>query len=373
MQKTRHGSNIENGFGVGHLLGRAAAGLTAGFTGGVDSPIFLFLLWPFTVIPDVPGRLAWQAVEVVFLALAVGLAYRGLGRPSLGEATLVAALVLFFIPVRDSVQEGQLSIMLGTLIAATLLLHQRGRPALGGLALGLAAGLKLTPLLLIPYFAYKRDFKLCVAALATVAGLIVLTLAVGWGPLLSPFTQVMAQLSQGTAIAQNQAINGFVLRLADPGLTGFPITGLHLATRLMIGAGQVAVLVYMVWLVRRMSLPAPEQLWTELSIVLLLLPLVQPFAWPHHFAWAVIVIPVAVRLALRGLITQWRAAALVGLYLGLTLLEFPLYSAAAHHPSDLGNYPLVALGASLTMYCALLTALVLAAPVGPAEPIPSRG
>ncbi|HEV1998464.1 MAG TPA: glycosyltransferase family 87 protein [Candidatus Dormibacteraeota bacterium] len=360
------------GGAIYHPIAAAPPGrFTAGFRGGVDSPIFLFLLWPWTVLPDVPARLSWQALEIGGLALAVALAYRGLGAPRAGEAILVAVLVLFFVPVRDSFQEGQLSIMLGTLIAASLLAHQRGRPTIGGLSLGLAAGLKLTPLLLIPYFAYKRDFKLCLTAIATSAGLFLLTLAFGWAPLMTPFVRVMVQLSQGTAIAQNQAVNGFVLRFLHPGLTGFPIPSLPLSTRLVIGAGQVAVLVYLAWLVRRLRLPATERLWTEFSIVLLLLPLVQPFAWPHHFAWAVIVIPVGVRLVLRGLLSQRRAAALVGLYLALTLLEFPLYSAAAQHPADLGRYPLAALGAALTMYCALLAALVLATPGDRDGPYPS--
>ncbi|MGI8609212.1 MAG: glycosyltransferase family 87 protein [Candidatus Dormibacteria bacterium] len=353
------------GTAIYHAIAPAPPGrFTAGFTGGVDSPIFLLFLWPWTVMPDVAGRLSWQLIEILALALAVGLAYRGLGAPSRLEAVLVGVMVVFFMPVRDSVQEGQLSIMLGTLIAASLLSHQRGRPVLGGLSLGLAAGLKLTPLLLVPYFAYRRDFKLCLTALATATGLFLATLAAGWGPLLVPFARVMSQLSQGTAIAQNQAVNGFVLRLLQPGLTGFPVAGVPLATRLVVGAGQAAVLVYLVWLVRRLRLPAPEQLWTEFSIVLLLLPLVQPFAWPHHFAWVVIVIPVGVRLVLRGLLSQGRAAALVGLYLALMLLEFPLYSVAAHHPTDLGSHPLAIVGASLTMYCALLASLVLATSAG---------
>ena len=360
------------GKAIYHAIVPAPAGrFTAGFTGAVDSPVFLLFLWPWTVMPDVVARVSWQLVEIVSLALAVILAYRGLGSPRWEEGILVAVLVLFFVPVRDSVQEGQLSIMLGTLVAASLLAHQRGRPVVGGLALGLAAGLKLTPFLLIPYFAYRRDFKMCFVAVSTATGLFLLTLAVGWAPLMPPFLRVMSQLSQGTAIAQNQAVSGFVLRLLHPGLTGFPIPGLPPVTRLVIGAGQLAVLGYLVWLIRRLRLPAPEKLWTEFSIVLLLLPLVQPFAWTHHFAWAIIVIPVGVRLALRGLLSQRRAAALVGLYVALTVLEFPLYSAAARHPADLAHYPLAALGAALTMYCVLLTALVLTTPGRSAQPYPS--
>lgn len=351
------------GAAIYHPIAPASPGrFTAGVTGGVDSPVFLFLLWPWTVMPDLAGRLSWQLIEMGGLALSVVLGYRGLGAPSAGEAVLVAVLVVFFVPVRDSLQEGQLSIMLGTLVAASLLSHQRGRSTFGGLALGLAAGLKLTPLLLIPYFAYKRDFKLCLAAFATATALLLLTLTVGWSPLMPPFVRVMSQLSLGTAIAQNQAVNGFVLRVLHPGLTGFPVPGLPLVTRLVIGAGQVAVLIYLAWLVRRLRLPATERLWTEFSILLLLLPLVQPFAWPHHFAWAVIVIPVGVRLVVRRLLSQPQAAALAGLYLALTLLEFPLYSAAARHPADLARYPLVALAAGLTMYCALLAGLVLSTP-----------
>ncbi len=140
----------------------------------------------------------------------------------------------------------------------------------------------------------------------------------------------------------------------------------------MITAGQLAVLAYLVWLVRRLRMPSPEHLWTEFSIVLLLLPLVQPFAWPHHFAWGIIVIPVAVRLVRRQLLGQWRAAAMVAIYVALTLLEFPLYSAAARHPNDLGSYPLVALGAAVTMYCAILTALLLGLPARRARTYPSR-
>ncbi|GAC1327397.1 MAG: hypothetical protein NVSMB17_01360 [Candidatus Dormibacteria bacterium] len=356
------------GRAIYHFIAPAPPGrFTAGFAGGVDSPVFLLFLWPWTIMADLPGRLSWQVVEVLSLGTAVAIAYRGLGRPGRREAVLAVAMVLFLVPVRDSIQEGQLSITLGALVAAALLGHQQRRPLLGGLCLGLAIGLKLTPLLLLPYFAYRRDARLCLAALATATALGALILVAGWAPLLPPYLQVIGQLSHGTAIAQNQAVSGFVLRATNPALTGFPIAAAPLAARALIVAGQLSVLAYLAWATRRLRLPAPEHLWVEFSIVLLLVPLLQPFAWPHHFAWAVVVVPVGIRLAARGMVSQRRAAGLVLVFLALTLLEFPLYSAAAAHPADLATHPMAALGASLTLYGVLATAALLSVPRGPAR------
>ena len=152
-----------------------------GVVSSIDTPSFLMLFWPWAVMPDDLGRMVWIALEVLAVGGTVFAVYRGIGRPTAPEGLVAASLLVFFPPLRDSFQEGQVSLFIGLALALALLAHQRGRSWTGGAVLGLVIAIKLTPVLVLPYFLYRRDWRLCMAAVVTAAVLSLATLAAGWG------------------------------------------------------------------------------------------------------------------------------------------------------------------------------------------------
>jgi hypothetical protein len=343
-----------------HPLPIGAPGVfTVGTSGAVDTPPFLLLIWPWTVLGDAQGQVAWAILQVAALVATIAITYKGIGRPTTTELLVVTSVVMFLGPVRDSLEDGQVSTILGALMAMAMLNHQRGRPALGGMALGLAGAVKLTPLLTLPYFAWKRDFRMCVWSLGTAVALFAASIASGRVRGFTAFPGVISQLSSGTAAAQNQSLSGLILRFLLPDRTAFPIVPPAAAVRLVVIAAQLAVLALLVVLVRRVVLDEPLRAWTQFSVVLLVLPALQPFAWPHHWAWAVLAVPVCVHLCSRRLVHPAAAVAMAGTYLLVTLFEFPLFAAANATAANPRLDPLLALGASLTLFGVLAVALLV--------------
>jgi alpha-1,2-mannosyltransferase len=326
----------------------------------LEAPAFLMLFWPWTLLPEELGRAAWIGLEILAVAGTLVAVYRGLGRPTPAEALVAASLVVLFPPLRDSFQEGQVGVFMGLAMALTLLAHQRGRPGLGGAALGAAIAVKLTPVLLLAYFVYRRDWRLCLTAAVTTTVLSAVTLVWGWASYWPTFVSAVVGSSNGTANVLNQSLNGVLLRALHPDLNGLPIASLGVGFRTVWLVTQLLVLGVLAAFVTRGGSKTPEREWIEVSCLLLLLPLVSPFAWDHHFAQATLAVPVAVFLVSRHRLAFWAGAALALAFFADLYLAYPGAQAAlAASPSTLKASPFLQLAASVTTVAAISSALLL--------------
>ena len=205
--------------------------------GGYSALALKFTYTPFAAIAfAVVSFLPWGALQAASVAgnmaalvAALWFTFGGLGyrdrRVRLG-ATLVAAAVTFWLqPVIRTIYLGQVNLVLMAMIMWDLC--QPGTRADGracwwkGALTGVAAGIKLVPLVFVPYLLITRRFR---EAVATVAGFVV-TVAVGFAVLPHDSSQWWLHgmfLADGNRTgfmgwAGNQSLRAIITRFAGLG------------------------------------------------------------------------------------------------------------------------------------------------------------
>ena len=155
------------------------------------------------------------------------------------------AAILLLGPWRDTFDFGQINIILMGLILADFALYGKARageirwPA--GLLIGIAAGIKLTPLAFGLYFLVRRDFK----ALGWMAAGFFGSIGLAWAMLptasLTFWTKILPDTGRigGPAYVDNLSVKGLLLHLGmpDSGLTSMMWLVLSLALAARCRAG----------------------------------------------------------------------------------------------------------------------------------------
>jgi len=191
-------------------------------------PIVALLFRPFTLLPFGPAKLVWLGLNIVLVGALLAWAWRRL-RPRGWRAGGFAVWFALLLPATaENLILGQLSPIVGALLAIAVLSaarRQRRWDVLGGSALGLAAAVKLWPILLSGYFLLRRRYALAalslvVCAMLTAAG----TLALGRAATSEYFLGKMPNAgveNANTFRAGNQSIWGVAQRLYRGGVGSY--------------------------------------------------------------------------------------------------------------------------------------------------------
>jgi alpha-1,2-mannosyltransferase len=275
---------------------------------------------PFAaVIFAVASVLSWTAmrwamtlISLAALGLSLWLVFGALGyadrpRVRLGATFGTSALALLTEPVQQTLALGQVNLLLMLLVAADLLTGLDGRTRRWhGIGIGLAAGVKLTPLIFIPYLLLIRRYRQ--AAVAT--GTFVVTVALGYAVLPKDsgrywvhrlFLNANRIVFLGTR--GNQSLRGVATRLAGSvpsGTVPWLVAGIVVV---IAGLAAAAVL-------QRAGHPVAGLLACALTGLL-----VSPLSWDHHWVWVAPAIALLAHLGARarGAVRAawWVAAGLV--------------------------------------------------------------
>jgi alpha-1,2-mannosyltransferase len=196
------------------------------------------------------------------------------------------AAILLLGPWRDTFDFGQINIILMGLILADFALYGKDRagelrwPA--GLLIGIAAGIKLTPLAFGLYFLVRRDFKALGWMAAGFFGSIALAWAVLPNASLTFWTRILPDTGRigGPAYLDNLSVKGLLLH------AGLPDSGLTSVLWLVLSMG-LAVLTAVVirWAV------AAEENFVAVSATAVLMLLISPVSWSHHWVWMAVALP----------------------------------------------------------------------------------
>ncbi len=248
-------------------------------------PGFRFTYTPFAALvfaawTPVPwGVLTWLMTASSMAALGVaGWCTLGAlgwpGRRRLTATLAVTAVALWTEPVQRALHVGQAELLLMAVVIWDLCQPDRRRWK--GAGVGLAAAIKLVPLIFIPYLVLTRRFRAAAAALVTFGVLA----AVGFAAL----PQASWQWWFGADFLR-AGRTGFVGFLANQSLRGlFTRQSASLADGLWwwLGAAALAGVAGLIIAARLHRAGRPVHGWLTCALTGLL---VSPISWDHHWVW----------------------------------------------------------------------------------------
>jgi alpha-1,2-mannosyltransferase len=270
-------------------------------------PVFALVAAPLALLPDAAANVIWLVIGQASLAAALVLVFRWL-RPSAWAATAILCATVTFYPLWIDGVQGQANLPILLLVAAGIAGIVRGKPSFAA-ALGAAAALKLTPLILLVWLLLDRRFREAAWMIGAMAGITAAAALLRFHDTLVFFGQVLPALSNGTAFYANQSLNGMVLRLFSSNAYTTPWIALTWAF-LLPAAGAIVFIAFWFWRTRH------EPALARAIAFIPLLPLLSSVTWPHHL---VILLPVIWIIAIALAERDWPLAPTVGMA-GLLLI-----------------------------------------------------
>ncbi len=191
-----------------------------------------------------------------------------------GTSLALCALALFE-PLRDTFSFGQVNLLLLALVLADAWLLSTGPGRRAGVGIGLAAAIKLTPVIFIGLLLLARRWRAAGVATAVAAAA---TAAAAWiAPAASRFywTEALWDTSRIGRLdhVSNQSLQGVLARLVAP----------HEPSRAVWALLVLAVLCVWAWRVR--TAVRGEDWTVAFALTGLTACLVSPITWVHHLVW----------------------------------------------------------------------------------------
>lgn len=282
------------------------------------TPTSAVIFLPFAAVPFVVAHWIWTIGILIALYVCIMLCFRVLGYAVdwplrvVGASLVVMSLLLE--PVRTTIWFGQINVFLMLLILWDLTRPEGSR--LRGFATGIAAGIKLTPLIYVVYLLAVRS-----RAAKWVVGGFVATGVVGFLALPRDSwkywsgTFLDSERVGPSNMAGNQSIRGL---LANVGNTTDPNVILWAAlvlVALVLGVGAAV-----------MSHRRGNELLAT-TLIGMTATTVSPMSWGHHWVWVVPLIVICLHYALQARKPAVSAAALfAALAVGAGTFLWPRYA-----------------------------------------------
>ena len=291
------------------------------------APISAIIFVPFALMSFEVARIVWTAGIFIALYLVIMLCFRSLGRQATWPLRIIAlsliAIALLLEPVRTTVWYGQINVFLLLIILADLLRVERpkGDSSRGmGIGTGIAAGIKLTPLIFILYLAILRRWRAMFGVIAGFVGTIVVGFIVlpseswaYWTDKLFDSNRVGAPQTVG-----NQSIRGWLANLIHTDAPNSLLWGVLALAALALG-------MYAAVLAHRHG-----QELLALSLVGMTACAISPMSWGHHWVWFVPILVICVNLILRVDLSPLRRTLAGAACIGLILVSFSWRTYLAH-------------------------------------------
>lgn len=328
-----------------------------------NPPIVAMLLAPLAGLPPVAAALVWLYAKVLLTVLAILWLFRLVESPQRHFPVWAKALALLLSlrPILGDLSHGNINLLILFLIVAMLRLDSQRREWSAGLVLGLAIACKVTPALFVPYFLWKRAWRLVAGSAVGLAVCLFVVPALWLGPernmqalqswsrgMIAPYLTgsdhaQAVSVTSGTvyrSIHYNQSLPATLYRLLTSshsfstfeGDTFVPLrthalVELDVATvRWLVKLALVGFAVVVVWVCRadRRTTRTGLVVTAEYAIVALGMLILSERTWKHHCV--TLLLPFAVlcyALAWAKPGFRWRLGLLLAASLGLIMLTSP--------------------------------------------------
>jgi len=305
-------------------------------------------------------------LSIAALGIAIWLTLGGMGLPKgrarTGVALAASAAALWTQPVQSNLGLGQINLLLMAAIiwdlrpssaelnkirvsswangpVAGAAFFNTASPWWTGIATGVAAGIKLTPLIFIPYLVATRRFRQAGVAAAAFAVTVGIGFAVMPGASATYWQSALLDRANGTqngtaafffASASNQSLRGYLSRLLqDPQVAAAPWL-ISAVLTVVIG------LICATWLYRD-GYPMLGVLTCAITGLL-----VSPISWVHHWVWVGPWLAALGALALLARGESWRLWLGIAGLITLAFGNFPVtagLTGARHGMNVINNVP----------------------------------
>jgi alpha-1,2-mannosyltransferase len=280
-------------------------------------PIAAVLLSPLTLVPMAVAGTVLTLASIALTALVLRVFLRsatrsatwsaggGLAAESWWTVGWLLPVALFLEPARNTLDYGQVNILLMALVSADCLPASVRWPR--GALVGLAAAVKLTPAAFVLFFLCRGDRRAALTAVISFAAWTAAGFLLAWHDSVRYWTSIVFQTGRPGSLlyAANQSI---LAVLARAGLD--PRTPPGMAAWLALSA----VVLVLAWCGMQRAVVCSDDAWA-LSLNAFAGLLISPVSWSHHWVWAE---PALLVLAVRGLRSRHRGR-LAGFAAGLTV------------------------------------------------------
>ena len=247
------------------------------------TPAAAMLFWPISLLSTRAGQLVWDLANIAALGALIAVSSAAVRQRHLTRSDWQLALLLLapvgilWWPVRYGFDLGQVNVLLTLMVLfdLTMTLSWRGRTLPRGVLVGIAAAVKLTPLIFVPFLLFTRQWR---AARNAVLSFLAVTLAMvatapraSWGY----FTNYAFDVGRigSTSITDNQTLRAALLR------TGQHPS--HAVVDLLVLAVGAAGLALAVLAFRSSSKVLGILVCAATGL------LISPISWQHHYVWSV--------------------------------------------------------------------------------------
>jgi alpha-1,2-mannosyltransferase len=258
-----------------------------------NPPFSAVLMAPLALMPWQWAFLIWQIITIILTAATIFLALKLLPfPPGLETFALLFAAVCFFYPFSNNLVCGQVNISILFIWTLGVYLLKRQRPMASALCFALGTVLKVSPVVVVPFLALRRQWRWLAAYMVGVVAFTGISVwQLGWQTHLTWLTAIYPSISSGVGNTYNRSLAGLLDALCGPGYavppslhSEWPIPpGLSLVEK---ACSLAIVLSFLLWCWRKRR--DAKCLVDELILLPLVYLLAAPFSWVYHFVFALL-------------------------------------------------------------------------------------